>query len=209
VQGEGTFRPLAGADPYLGRVGRVETVSERRLEMLSPRNRTEAVVEAMLAAHPYEVPALDVIELVAGDSTCGLGRIGALADPCTLLEFATLVSQRLPATAQGVRVAGDVNRQIRTVAVCAGSGDSLLELATASDADVYLTADLKHHRVSDHVAQGGCAVVDVAHWASEFPWCDQVAQALRVALTSGDDSVSVDVARIVTDPWDRQLRSGP
>ncbi|MEI8080883.1 MAG: Nif3-like dinuclear metal center hexameric protein, partial [Actinomycetes bacterium] len=63
VQGEGTFRPLVGSDPYQGEVGRIENASERRLEMLSPRNRTQAVVEALMAAHPYEVPALDVIEL--------------------------------------------------------------------------------------------------------------------------------------------------
>lgn len=209
VQGEGTFRPLVGSDPYLGKVGEIENVTERRLEMLSPRNRTQAVIAAMMAAHPYEVPALDVVELVAGDSTCGLGRIGRPDKPMTLRAFSELVAQSLPATAHGVRVAGDDNKEIRTVAVCAGSGDSLLELADAAGADVYLTSDLKHHRVSDHVGQGGCAVVDVAHWASEFPWCEQVAGALRAGLNVGEDTVTVEVARIVTDPWDHQLRSAP
>ncbi|MDQ1248480.1 MAG: hypothetical protein QG597_2853, partial [Actinomycetota bacterium] len=75
----------------------------------------------------------------------------------------------------------------------------------------YVTADLRHHRVSDHLADGGCALLDVAHWASEWPWCPQVAEALpaAVAAVAGVDAATVDitVSRIPTDPWTMHVRS--
>ena len=139
------------------------------------------------------------------DPRTGLGRIGSLAEPMSLGDFADLVSTALPGTAHGVRVAGDPGRLVSRVAVCGGSGDSLLPVATAAGADVYVTSDLKHHRVQDHVLAGGCAVIDVSHWASEWPWLEDLARVLRVGLPGA----TVDVSRIVTDPWTAHLRSTP
>ena len=62
--------------------------------------------------------------------------------------------------------------------MCGGSGDSLLAIATDMGADVLVTADLKHHRALEHLEEGGCAIIDVAHWASEWPWLEQAAQLL-------------------------------
>jgi hypothetical protein len=70
---------------------------------------------------------------------------------------------------------------------------------------------LRHHRVSDHVADGGCALIDVAHWASEWPWCSQVAARLpaAVAAIAGPraTTVEVTVSTIPTDPWSMHVRS--
>jgi dinuclear metal center YbgI/SA1388 family protein len=126
----------------------------------------------------------------------GLGRIGELAVPLTLAQFARFAAGRLPATAAGVRAAGDPERVIRTVAVCGGAGDSLLPVAARSGADAYLCADLRHHPVSEHLADGGPALLDVAHWASERPWLDDVAVWLRAGFP-----VDVVVSDLDTDPW--------
>ena len=139
------------------------------------------------------------------DPQTGLGRIGSLAEPMSLGDFADRVSTALPGTAHGVRVAGDAILRVTRVAVCGGSGDSLLPVATAAGADVYVTSDLKHHRIQDHVLAGGCAVIDVSHWASEWPWLEDLARVLRAGLPGA----TVDVSRIVTDPWTAHLRSLP
>ena len=126
----------------------------------------------------------------------GIGRIGALAVPMPLDEFVRFAAGRLPATAAGVRAAGDPARPIRTVAVCGGAGDSFLAAATAAGVDAYLCADLRHHPASEHLAAGGPALLDVAHWASERPWLDEVAQWLR-----GQFPVEALVSDLDTDPW--------
>jgi dinuclear metal center YbgI/SA1388 family protein len=124
------------------------------------------------------------------------GRIGELYEPMSLAAFTTYVAQRLPVTAAGVRAAGDPDREIRSVAVCGGAGDSFLADATASGVDAYLTADLRHHPASEHLANGGPALLDAAHWATERPWLDALAGELR-----GDIGVEVVVCDLVTDVW--------
>jgi len=199
--GPGTFRPLAGANPTIGSIGRIESVAESMLQMVAPRRRRADVIAALRAAHPYEEPAFDVIELADVPSGRGGGRVGELAEPITLADFADLVAATLPTAAQGVRVAGDPRRVLRRVAICGGSGDSMLGAATASGADVYLTSDLRHHRTSEHLEAGGCALVDVAHWAAEWMWLPQAARLLEQDAAAAGYSVGTTVSTTVTDPW--------
>ncbi|MDR7300827.1 Nif3-like dinuclear metal center hexameric protein [Haloactinomyces albus] len=134
----------------------------------------------------------------------GLGRIGALAEPEPFGDFVRRVASSLPATAWGVRGAGDPDRPIGSVAVCGGSGDSHLDTATAAGVDAYVTADLRHHPAGEHLAREDVpdvrvpALVDVAHWASEWPWCRQAADVVAAALP---DTVEVLVSTCRTDPW--------
>jgi putative NIF3 family GTP cyclohydrolase 1 type 2 len=113
----------------------------------------------------------------------------------------------LPATEVGVRAAGDPDRLIRTVAVCGGAGDSFLANATAAGVDAYVTGDLRHHPVSEHLGAGGPALLDVGHWSSERPWLDELAARLSAtfgarAAGSGDAAtVKVLASDRVTDPW--------
>jgi putative NIF3 family GTP cyclohydrolase 1 type 2 len=104
----------------------------------------------------------------------------------------------LPVTAGGVRVAGDPDRPVRTVAVCGGSGGSLVGAAAAAGADVLLTSDLKHHAVSEVMESNGLTLCDVAHFATEWPWLPVAADVLRRDLSDG---VEVAVSRRRTDPW--------
>jgi dinuclear metal center YbgI/SA1388 family protein len=126
----------------------------------------------------------------------GIGRIGRLEAPMSLRDFASHAAHRLPATAWGVRAAGDPDRVISTVAVCGGAGDTYLGLAAAAGVDAYLTADLRHHPVSEHIESRGPALVDAAHWATERPWLDAVAS--RVSREFGVDTLVSDHN---TDPW--------
>lgn len=196
--GQGRFRPLDGAQPTIGNVGDLEMVAEDRLEVVLPRHLRSSVVTAMKAAHPYEEPAFDITEIAdPGTSDAGTGRVGEIG-PVTLREFAATVAQVLPETAHGVRVGGDPDRVVRRVAVCGGAGDFLLDRVAASDADVYVTSDLRHHPASEFLEQGGPALVDIAHWAAEWMWLPVVQARLGDAV---GDTVVTRVSKHSTDPW--------
>ncbi len=134
----------------------------------------------------------------------GIGRVGRLPAPVTLAELARRAADALPVTAWGVRAAGDPDRTVSTVAVSGGAGDAYLDAATLAGADAYLTADLRHHPASEHLAAGGPALLDAAHWATERPWLDEVAGWLRAQLP-----VETTVSDLDTDPWTVHAVSPP
>lgn len=154
------------------------------------------VSDALAAAIGLTV--LGPLEPAAEPVDTGIGRIGELSEPEPLRVFVQRVADALPATVQGVRAAGDPERLIRRVAVCGGAGDSYLSTTKRAGVDAYVTADLRHHPASEHIESGGPALVDVAHWASEWPWCEQAAEILREAV-GGRVEVLVSTRR--TDPW--------
>jgi len=198
VPGRGQFLPLDGAAPVIGRVGTVELVAEDRLEMVAPRSRRAAVLAALRSAHPYEEPAFDIVELQTPPGGTGIGRIAVLAEPEPLPAFVARVRSRLPATSWGVRASGDPATTVRRVALCGGAGDSLLAEVARADVQAYVTADLRHHPADEHRRGSGVALVDVAHWASEFPWCAQAAALLRRHFAP---ALPVTVSDLRTDPW--------
>ncbi|CAM3476103.1 Nif3-like dinuclear metal center hexameric protein [Occultella aeris] len=203
VTGTGEFTPKPGASPAVGQVGAHERLAETRLEIVVPTGVREHVLAALRAAHPYEEPAFSFVPTRAPSGPTGSGRIGDLAEPITLADFAQAVARALPATAHGVRVAGAPGAVVRTVAVSGGSGDAYLDAAAAAGADVYVTADLRHHRASEALAEpGALALIDVAHWASEWPWLPVAAADL-----AADTGLSTQVSTRVTDPWTDRLAS--
>ncbi|ACZ31103.1 protein of unknown function DUF34 [Xylanimonas cellulosilytica DSM 15894] len=172
----------------------------------APRGVADALADA--------VGIVDRQPLVArtDDAETGIGRVGRLAEPTTLGAFAQRVADALPATAQGIRVAGDVDAQVTTVAVVGGSGDSLFDAVRAARADVYVTSDLRHHPASELreralFEDGTPYLVDTAHFASEWPWLRYAATDLAAgvgALLSsrgGTGTVTCKVSTRVTDPW--------
>ena len=194
--GVGRFRPGPGAHPAIGSIGELELVEEDRIEVVLPRSARAAVVAALRVAHPYEEPAFDVFEPATEPGPAGSGRVGTLPQSMRLRDFAAYVADRLPATAAGVQAAGDPDRPVRTVGVCGGAGGSLLGAATRAGADAFVTSDLSHHMVAEHIADPTRpAVVRVSHWAGEWPWLVNAA-ALLTPL-----GVRSTVSTLCTDPW--------
>ncbi len=146
---------------------------------------------------------VDSVPIEAGaDPTSGIGRVGRLADPLPLREFAARIAGELPETVSGVRVAGDADRLVSRVALCGGAGDSLLGHPAVRAADVYVTSDLRHHPAQESLEQslvsGGPALIDVAHWAAESLWLQGAADRLSAELPG----VEFRVSSVRTDPWD-------
>lgn len=126
----------------------------------------------------------------------GQGRVGVLPESLPLREMTRLAAQVLPRTRWGVRAAGDPDRIVTTLAVMGGSGAEALPQAQAAGVDAILTSDIKHHYASDVLASGGPAIIEAAHWATEWPWLPRVAGLLRDRL-----GVETIVSELSTDPW--------
>lgn len=178
--GTGTFRPLPPARPFLGQTGIIERAHEIRLETIVPQERVSRVIDRMLKAHPYEEVAYDLIPLANRRPGIGLGRIGRLPEALTLEVFAGRVKQLLGAPA--VRLVGDGDRRVTKVAVCGGSGASLLQEAARQGADVLVTGDLKYHeaRQAQHLR---IAAIDAGHFATERLAVPKLAEVLRREAT--------------------------
>ncbi|MGH3961554.1 Nif3-like dinuclear metal center hexameric protein [Mycobacterium sp.] len=197
VTGTGQFLPQDGASPTIGSVGSVEKVVEDRVEAVAPAHARRQVLSALRTAHPYEEPAFDIVAL-APPADVGLGRICGLENPEPLRTFVSRVHDGLPQTSWGVRAAGDPQMPVSRVAVCGGAGDSLLDAVAGAGVQAYVTADLRHHPADEHRRTSEVALIDVAHWASEYPWCEQAAEVLRSAFGS---ALPVRICSIRTDPW--------
>lgn len=141
----------------------------------------------------------------------GIGRVGELAEATTLGNFAALVFGMLPAVAGGVKVAGDADGLIRRVAVCGGAGDSLFDQVREAEADVYVTADLRHHPASEAreaAVNDRPYLIDVSHFGSEWVWLPAAARALENVLADQGFAAEISVSALNTDPWDFVLTPG-
>lgn len=141
----------------------------------------------------------------------GIGRVGELPAAATLADFAKLVFSILPAVAGGVRVAGDPHGLVRRVAVCGGAGDSLFDAVRRHRADVYVTADLRHHPASEAreaAVNDRPYLIDVSHFGSEWLWLTPAARALENVLNDHGFSTEIRISTTNTDPWDFVLTPG-
>jgi dinuclear metal center YbgI/SA1388 family protein len=133
-----------------------------------------------------------------------LGRVGDLEAAVGLRTFVERLATRLPAAAAGIRVAGPPDAVVRRVAVLGGAGDDLFDAVRASGADVYVTADLRHHPALEarEEARGGTPyLVDAGHWASEQVWLAVAEHALRAGLGERATRVETHISTVRTDPW--------
>jgi dinuclear metal center YbgI/SA1388 family protein len=199
VGGTGTFRALPGTHPFIGQNGTLEQTEESRLETVVPATRLKAVIAAMLAAHPYEEVAYDLLLLKNQmPGKAGLGRVGRLLRPQPLRLFAEQVRDALGL--QALRLVGDPERQIAVVALCGGAAMSLLKRAIEAGADVYLTGDVKHHDALNALGQG-IAVIDAGHHATEKIIVPAMARYLAEKAALAGARLEILTSRINTDPF--------
>ncbi|MEG0260108.1 MAG: Nif3-like dinuclear metal center hexameric protein [Lysinibacillus sp.] len=160
MSGEGRFRALEGAKPYVGAVGELHIEQEVKIEVILPSSIKNRVLKAMLTAHPYEEPAYDVIRLDQQTNVMGIGRVGTLPNEMTLREFAAFAKQQLDVPC--VRVVGDLDSTVKKVALVGGDGNKYIYAAKRAGADVFLTGDMYFHTAQDAQAMG-LQIVDPGH----------------------------------------------
>lgn len=202
------------ATTFKGKV--VHTLIEHSCALITAHTNADSAVGGVSDVLA-EILGLENVEPLAttedGLAEEGIGRVGTLQQAMRLEEFATRVYSAMPAVAGGVRVAGDPNGIVSKIAITGGAGDSLFDQVRQHEADVYITADLRHHPASEAREQAMMSsdrpyLIDVSHFASEWLWLPAGANALERALADEGFTVTSAVSAINTDPWDFILTSG-
>ncbi len=194
AEGTGTFLPQAGAEPAIGKEGKLEKVNEVRFESIVPAEKLGDCVAAMKKAHPYEEPAFDVFRLYNNQDKLGLGRIGKLKKPMQLKKILERVKKYTGAKAFGI--VGEQNRLIKTAAVCAGSCGKIINTVIASKADLYITGELKHHQALA-AQQAGLTCVCLSHSVSERFILKKFARQLQKQT----EKISLKISKKDADPF--------
>lgn len=164
MTGQGSFRPLEKANPYLGKVNEKTTVGEERVEIVFPAGRQRQIIRTLYENHPYEEPAFDIVALENPSRREGLGRIGFLPEKMTMDDFLQYVKAKMQL--QHFKYYGDERKMIEKVAVCGGGGASLIGMAVAAGADAYVCGDIKYHDFIN--ADKKILLCDIGHYESEF-----------------------------------------
>ncbi len=193
-EGTGTFLPLKGARPTIGKKGKLEEVSEVRFETIVPAEKLDAVVAAMKRAHPYETPAFDVFKHHSTDAKFGLGRMGELAEPLRIAKIIERIKKTTGAKAVGL--VGDEKRLVKRAAVCAGSCGKILNSVIAAGADLYLTGELKHHQALA-AQEAGLTCICLSHTVSERFMLKKFAALLRRQLKD----IEIKISKKDADPF--------
>jgi dinuclear metal center YbgI/SA1388 family protein len=204
MAGEGTFLPLEGARPHLGVVGREQRANELRFEAVFPRDHRQDVIDAFIAAHPYEEPAYDVYAVENEARREGLGRIGFAPLPLALAALAAELAGHfgLPS----LRYSGDPEHRVQKLAVVPGSGGSLVAAAVAADAEVLITGDVKYHQ-ADAARRAGLALIEVPHEVAEEEALERWVERLAPELAR--DGVEVEFERRAAVLWRQADASEP
>lgn len=176
--GTGTFRPLQGANPAIGKVGEQEEVEEVRIEMLVDARLVDQVDGAVRQAHPYEEPAIDFYPLKPTVAQ-RIGRIGTLG-AMPLSAFSTFCSDVL---GHACLAWGDSSRSVSKVAVIGGAADDEWRSAQAAGADVFVTGEVRQH-VAVEASHYGMAVIAAGHFATEHPGMVALAERTAKAFPS-------------------------
>ena len=174
------------------------------IAVYSAHTNADIVVDGVSDILAQELGLANTKPLIATGDGIGHGRIGKLKSPQSLSDYAKFVSSRLPDTSAPVRVAGDLNKIIETVAVVGGAGDSFIPAAAQSGADLLITSDLRHHVVLDAVSDptNPLALIDISHFAAESLWL----KPTQITLSKLISEVSFVISSIPTDPWTMSLQ---
>lgn len=196
--GTGTFRPGADSTPFIGRAGEVESVEEFRLEVLVPKEALSKVVNRLLKVHPYEEVAYDIVPLANVRSDLGLGRIGRLPQATPLESLLPMIKSALQV--ESLRVSGPGVDIIKKIAVCGGSGASLLQAASRQGADLLVTGDVSYHDAR-RAEELGLTVVDAGHFATEHIVVKQLTQILKTEAEQRGLDFEVSAVTGEQDPF--------
>ncbi|MCC8180056.1 MAG: Nif3-like dinuclear metal center hexameric protein [Planctomycetes bacterium] len=176
--GTGTFRCGRDTNPHIGRPGSFEEVAEERLETVVGEFSLPAVVDAMLAAHPYEEPAYDLYPLLQPAKRYGIGRVGRLAKPETVRDLAARLAKATGSTMTQYFAA--TSRSVKTAAVWAGAGPDA-DAVFASGAQTLVTGEIGFHDIESY-AEKNVSVITLGHGFSEWPAMPPLANKLRQAV---------------------------
>ena len=163
VKGIGTYKPLEGAEPYIGKIGKRQEEPEERISVIFPKHLQGKILKSLFENHPYEEVAYEVFELMNDNQEIGLGIIGELENPLDEREYLEFLKKKL--NLKCIRYSSLRQKPIKKVAVLGGSGAFAIEAAKSSGADIYITSDIKYHEF--YQGDNRMVIADIGHFESE------------------------------------------
>lgn len=163
ISGEGTFRASINAKPFVGEKEKLHVEQEIRIETIFPKHLERRIMSAVIKAHPYEEVAYDIYSLNNKNKNAGAGVYGLLDTPMEEMDFMKLVKNTF--RAPYIRHTVMAGKPVKCVALCGGSGSSLLSDARSVGADIFISADFKYHQFFD--ADNKIIIADIGHFESE------------------------------------------
>ncbi|AOY77522.1 Nif3-like dinuclear metal center hexameric protein [Clostridium formicaceticum] len=197
-EGTGTFKPLAGTNPFIGKQGELEKVSEIKIETIVPQSHLAEAINNIIQAHPYEEVAYDVYPLNNLGSKKGLGRIGKLQTAKSLSSFAEELKQLLQL--KQVKYAGNPHKTLETIGIVCGSGADYIELAAERGCDCLITGDVKYHQAQTAL-EFGITVIDAGHFETEIFFVDLVVAYLREQFSMENMEVEIVAPSTEINPF--------
>ncbi len=163
THGVGAFKANELANPYLGEIGLRHKTAEYKIEVIIPLFLQQKVIKALIASHPYEEVAYEILPLANADTQIGSGMVGDLQEELTEVEFLSIIKEVF--SLQVIKHTPLLNKPVKRVALCGGSGSFLIKKAITAGADFYITGDVKYHEFFD--ADKRLIIADIGHWESE------------------------------------------
>jgi len=192
IQGSGTFRALEGANPFVGEKGKRHSENETRIESVYHAHLEGQIIKALFTSHPYETVAYDIYALENYNQEIGSGMIGDLNPEIEEREFLKKLKTTMHTGC--IRHTALLDKKVKKVAICGGSGSFLLEDAVRSGADFFVTADYKYHQFFD--AENRIVIADIGHYESE----QFTSELLKELLVRNFSTFAVRLTELVTNP---------
>ena len=197
-RGEGTYKAEIGAHPFRGEIGKIERVSEWRLEILTPRAQVLELIDKIRQAHPYEEMAYDIYPVENTSPDVGLGRVGHFVPPVSWETFIQRLKQKVEVPS--VRVSGSIPQTVQKAAVCGGSGSALISRASSTGAQVFICGEIGYHPMVSQEGQS-LTLIEIGHYPSEKWVIPALAGSLRKRSEAEDWGLEVQEEILPGDPY--------
>lgn len=193
TEGTGTFKGNDDSNPFLGKKGLLEKVTEIKIEMIFPSWKEKEIVSALVNSHPYEEPAYDLIALKNKTREFGYGIVGELESQSDATQFIKKIKDVLQVPF--IKASGNLQKQIKRVAVLGGSGGSYIKTAIAQKADIFITADLSYHSFFD--SGDDIVLVDAGHYETEIFGLNELYNLFKEKI---NPDLNLIITKIITNP---------
>src|SRR5574344_1017599 len=192
AQGTGTFRANEQANPFVGEKNELHNEPETRIETIFPNEKTNEVLSALFANHPYEEVAYDLYPVRNTYPLAGDGMIGELLQPMETMEFLKFIKQSFHCGS--IKYTASDKKTISKVAVCGGSGSFLIQDALRQKADIFITADVKYHDF--FLANNSLILADIGHYESE----QYTKELFYELLNKNFYNFAIQISKVNTNP---------
>jgi dinuclear metal center YbgI/SA1388 family protein len=163
TQGTGTYKGNEHSNPIIGEKGKIHTENEISISVTFEKHLEQSVLNAMLKNHPYEEVAYEIVSLENTYQKLGLGKVGELENEMDEASFFKFLKKAMNVTI--IRHSKLLGKPIKKVAVLGGSGSFAIKNAIQSNADIYITSDIKYHEF--YKAENKMIIADIGHYESE------------------------------------------